>query len=88
MGKYKFRYRLTNKSSLASIAKAVRELGYNMNINKDGFYFFWEKNQTKVLSASHNTAISRMRKYQNGLMASLKTTTFWHQRSRNPNNFT
>ena len=47
MEKYKFRYRLTNKSSLASIAKAVRELGYNMNINKDGFYFFWEKKSDK-----------------------------------------
>ena len=41
--KYQFRYRLTTKSSLATIAKAVRALGYDMNIDKGGFTFGWWK---------------------------------------------
>ena len=42
MGKFEFRYRLTNKSSLAAIARAVRALGYGMNIEeKGGFTFSW-----------------------------------------------
>ncbi len=40
---YKFKYRLTQKSSLATIAKAVRALGYDMRINKRGFDFGWWK---------------------------------------------
>ena len=43
MGKFKFRYRLSTKSSLAAIAKAVRELGYNMEITANGFHFYWTK---------------------------------------------
>ena len=35
--KYQFKYRLTQKSSLATIAKAVRALGYDMSIGKGGF---------------------------------------------------
>lgn len=35
--KYQFKYRLTQKSSLATIAKAVRALGYG------GFRFGWFK---------------------------------------------
>lgn len=40
---YKFKYRLTQKSSLATIAKAVRALGYDMSIGKGGFNFGWWK---------------------------------------------
>ena len=40
---YKFKYRLTQKSSLATIAKAVRALGYDMSIEKGGFRFGWLK---------------------------------------------
>lgn len=43
MSKYKFKYRLTAKSSLATIAKAVRALGYDMTIEKKGFTFGWWK---------------------------------------------
>lgn len=41
--KYQFKYRLTQKSSLATIAKAVRALGYDMSIEKGGFRFGWFK---------------------------------------------
>ncbi|MBR3698735.1 MAG: hypothetical protein IKM85_04360 [Bacteroidales bacterium] len=41
--KYPFKYRLTQKSSLATIAKAVRALGYDMSIEKGGFRFGWFK---------------------------------------------
>ena len=41
MKKYQFRYRLTTKSSLATIANAVRALGYDMTIGKRGFNFGW-----------------------------------------------
>lgn len=41
--KYQFKYRLTQKSSLATIAKAVRALGYDMSIEKGGFSFGWFK---------------------------------------------
>lgn len=41
--KYQFKYRLTQKSSLATIAKAVRALGYDMSIEKGGFNFGWFK---------------------------------------------
>lgn len=42
MSKYEFKYRLTQKSSLATIAKAVRALGYSMCIEKRGaFTFSW-----------------------------------------------
>lgn len=37
--KYEFKYRLTQKSSLATIAKAVRALGFDMGMEKTGFYF-------------------------------------------------
>ena len=40
---YKFKYRLTQKSSLATIAKAVRALGYDMRIKERGFDFGWFK---------------------------------------------
>lgn len=40
---YEFKYRLTQKSSLATIAKAVRALGYDMRIEKGGFNFGWFK---------------------------------------------
>ena len=41
--KYPIKYRLTQKSSLATIAKAVRALGYDMRIEKGGFNFGWFK---------------------------------------------
>ena len=40
---YQFKYRLTQKSSLATIAKAVRALGYDMSLEKGGFRFGWLK---------------------------------------------
>ena len=41
--KYQFKYRLTQKSSLATIAKAVRALGYDMSLEKGCFRFGWLK---------------------------------------------
>ena len=43
MSKYQFKYRLSTKSSLAAIAKAVRALGFDMTIEKNGFNFGWWK---------------------------------------------
>lgn len=43
MSKYEFKYRLSQKSSLTTIAKAVRALGYDMSIQKGGFQFGWWK---------------------------------------------
>lgn len=43
---YLFKYRLTQKSSLATIAKAVRALGYDMSIRKNGFSFGWWEERT------------------------------------------
>lgn len=43
MSKFLFKYRLTTKSSLATIAKAVRALGYSMAIEKKGFSFGFDK---------------------------------------------
>lgn len=43
MGKYRFKYRLTAKSSLATIAKAARALGFEMTMEKNGFQFGWWK---------------------------------------------
>jgi len=47
---YKFKYRLTQKSSLATIAKAVRALGYDMSIGKGGFNFVWWKEDLRALT--------------------------------------
>lgn len=38
--KYKFKYRLSTKSSLAAIARAVRALGLEMKIEKDCVSFY------------------------------------------------
>lgn len=46
---YKFKYRLTQKSSLATIANAVRALGYDMSIEDKGFKFGWWKSNDKAL---------------------------------------
>lgn len=40
MSKYEFKYRLSQKSSLATIAKAVRALGLSMSIEKRGGWSF------------------------------------------------
>ncbi len=50
MRKYKFKYRLTKKSNLATIAKAVRALGYSMTIEKNGFNFGWWKETPGALT--------------------------------------
>ncbi|MBQ8958141.1 MAG: hypothetical protein IJ057_06525 [Bacteroidales bacterium] len=49
MRKYKFKYRLSTKSNLATIAKAVRALGYDMTIEKGGFKFGWWKEVPEAL---------------------------------------
>lgn len=41
MIKYEFKYRLTQKSSLATIAKAVRALGMEMKIEKRSVTISW-----------------------------------------------
>lgn len=41
MSKYNFKYRLSKKSSLSAIAKAVRALGMEMKITKKGIEFNW-----------------------------------------------
>lgn len=46
MSKYEFKYRLTAKSSLAAIAKAVRALGMEMKIEKQYISFSWDKDST------------------------------------------
>lgn len=48
--KYQFKYRLTKKSNLATIAKAVRALGYSMTIEKNGFNFGWWKETPGALT--------------------------------------
>lgn len=48
--KYPIKYRLTQKSSLATIAKAVRALGYDMSIKKGGFNFSWWKEDPRALT--------------------------------------
>ena len=47
---YKFKYRLTQKSSLSTIAKAVRALGYDMAIKDKGFNFGWWKSNHEALT--------------------------------------
>ena len=49
---YQFKYRLTQKSSLNTIAKAVRALGYDMSIGKGGFNFGWWKYDPRALTGS------------------------------------
>ena len=48
--KYKFKYRLTQKSSLSTIAKAVRALGYDMAIKDKGFNFGWWESNHEALT--------------------------------------
>ena len=50
--KYEFKYRLTQKSSLATIAKAVRALGMEMKIEKRGVTISWmeKANQPTALT--------------------------------------
>ena len=43
---YPFKYRLTQKSSLATIAKAVRALGMELKIEKRGVSIFWMEEVT------------------------------------------
>ena len=43
---YQFKYRLTQKSSLATIAKAVRALGMELKIEKRGVSIFWMEEVT------------------------------------------
>ena len=50
MGKYRFKYRMTAKSSLATIAKAARALGFDMTMEKGGFRFGWWKEVPGVLA--------------------------------------
>ncbi len=46
---YAFKYRLSQKSSLATIATAVRALGYSMSLEKGGFDFGWYKDAPGAL---------------------------------------
>lgn len=43
---YEFKYRLSTKSSLAAIAKAVRALGMEMKIEKNCISFYWQHGET------------------------------------------
>lgn len=41
--KFEFRYRLTSKSSLAVVTKAVRALGFEMKVKFNHYHFDWER---------------------------------------------
>lgn len=41
MSKYKFKYRLSQKSSLTTIANAVRALEMEMKVEENGVLFSW-----------------------------------------------
>ena len=65
---YLFKYRLTQKSSLATIAKAVRALGMELKIEKRGVSIFWmEKStsSTKELFRSNSMLDERVPEWLN-----------------------
>lgn len=54
MSQHEFRYRLTAKSSLATIAKAVRALGMEMKIEKQSISFSWDTDSTVAGKTIYN----------------------------------
>lgn len=55
MSKYEFKYRLSQKSSLAAIAKAVRALKIEMKIETDrGVSFIWYSKGPSGISLYNN----------------------------------
>lgn len=70
--KYEFKYRLSQKSSFAAIAKAVRALGMEMKIEKRGVTISWmeKANQptalTQELYKSNTMLDERVPEWLNG----------------------
>lgn len=40
---YKIKYRLSQKSSLAAVTKAIRELGFTMKVRYNCYHIEWER---------------------------------------------